>query len=334
MMSKELIHVYRGDYIESIHYGSIAVVNAEGKLLKSAGNPDFKTFFRSSAKPIQALPVVFSGAAGKYNLTPRELAVMCASHSGEKIHIETVRSILQKINVSEDKLSCGVHLPYHRPSAEELIRVAEKPTAIHCNCSGKHSAMLTLCSYYGWDLDNYIDRDHPLQQLMIEIVSDYTDIAREDVWLGIDGCGVPVFGLPLKNMALAFARLSQPESFKDKYFKAANVITDAMYTNPELVGGTDRFCTDLMQATKGKLIGKAGAEAVYCVGIRGQGIGIAVKIEDGNKRGIAAVVMKVLKELGFITEEELEQLDKYRNPIVKNHHMMEIGRLAPEFELE
>ncbi len=332
-MASELVHVYRGQYVESIHYGSVVLVNAQGEVVKSVGDPELKTFIRSSAKPIQALPIIFSGAAEKFSLTSREIAIMCASHSGEDVHVETVRSILHKIGVSEDKLDCGIHLPYHKPSADKLLKAGITPTPIYCNCSGKHSAMLTLCVYYGWDLENYTDINHPLQQLMLDVVSDVTEVPREDIWLGIDGCGVPVFGLPLRNMALGFAKLSQPETLSEKYQEAARFITQAMYSHPLLIGGTDRICTDLMEVMQGKVFAKAGAEAVYCVGFVGQGLGLAVKIADGNSRGRSVVVLKAMEDLGLITAEELAKLEKHRYPVVKNHHQTEIGVIKPAFNM-
>lgn len=333
-MGKELIHVYRGQYVESIHYGSVAVVDAKGTLLKSAGDAYFKTFIRSSAKPIQAMPVIFSGAAEKYGFTVRELAVMCASHSGEAIHVETVRSILNKIGVPEEKLSCGVHAPYHKPTADAMLHAGVQPTSIHCNCSGKHSAMLTLCAFYGWDLDTYIQVEHPVQQMMIDVMSAVAEVPRDDFWLGVDGCGVPVFGLPLYNMALSYARLSQPDTLPVKYQEPARVLTKAMYTEPMLVAGTDRFCTDLMRVMKGKVIAKAGAEAIYCVGFVGLGIGLAVKVNDGGPRGKELVVLKAMEDLGLISQEEMAQLERYRHPEVKNHHQVITGHQEAVFTLE
>lgn len=332
-MASELVHVYRGKYVESIHYGSVAVVNTQGEVVKSVGDPEFRTFIRSSAKPIQALPIIFSGAAEKYNLTTKEIAIMCASHNGEDVHVETVRGILQKIGVPEEKLDCGVHLPYHKPSADKLVKAGIEPTPIYCNCSGKHTAMLTLCAYYGWDVDNYIDINHPLQQLMLDVISDITEVPRDEVWLGIDGCGVPVFGLPLKNMALAYAKLSQPETLPLKYQQAARVITEAMHTYPLMVGGTGRICTDLMEVMDGKVFAKAGAEGVYCVGFVGQGLGLAVKVDDGNSRGRSVVVLKAMEDLGLISAEELAQLETHRHPVVKNHHQTVIGEIKPAFTL-
>lgn len=333
-MGTELIHVYRGSYVESIHYGSVAVVDSDGVLQKWVGDPYFKTFFRSSAKPIQAMPVIFSGAAEQYGFTDRELSIMCASHNGEEIHVETVRGILQKIGVSEEKLSCGVHAPYHKPTAEAMARAGIQPTSIHCNCSGKHSAMLTLCAWYGWDLDTYIQVNHPVQQMMIDVMSEVTEVPREDFWLGVDGCGVPVFGLPLYNMALSYARLSQPETLPETYQEPARILTKAMYTEPMLVAGTDRFCTDLMRVMKGKVIAKAGAEAVYCVGVMGKGVGLAVKVDDGGQRGKELVVLKAMEDLGLITPEELAQLDAYRHPQVKNHHHVITGHQEAIFTLK
>lgn len=333
-MAKELVHVYRGDYLESVHYGSVAVVDVCGTLLHEVGDAYCKTFMRSSAKPIQAMPIIFSGAQDKYNFTSDELAVMCASHNGEDIHVNTVRSILKKIGVAEEKLSCGTHMPYYKPSADALIREGKEPLPVQCNCSGKHSAMLALSAYYGWDMDTYIQVDHPCQQMMIDTMSEVTDVPRDDFWLGIDGCGVPVFGLPLYNMALAYARLSRPDVLSEKYSKPAEILAQAMYTSSMLVAGTGRFCTDLMRVMQGKVVAKTGAEAVYTVGIMDKGIGIAVKVSDGGARGKELVVLKVMEDLGLITQDELAQLDKYRNPIVKNHHQMITGSMKPAFSLK
>lgn len=333
-MGKELVHVYRGDSVESIHCGSVAVVDVKGTLRRSAGDAYFTTFMRSSAKPIQAMPVVFSGAAEKYGFTDRELSVMCASHNGETVHVETVRSVLQKIGVPEEKLSCGVHAPYHKPTADEMLRSGIQPQPIHCNCSGKHSAMLTLCTYYGWDLDAYIQLEHPVQQMMLDVMSDLTDVPRRDFRLGVDGCGVPVFGLPLYNMALSYARLSQPETLPVQYQESARVLTRAMYTEPMLVAGTGRFCTDLMRVMRGKVFAKVGAEAVYCVGFVGLGLGLAVKVDDGGSRGKELVVLKAMEDLGLISAEEIAQLGQYRHPEVKNHRNEVIGHQKAVFTLE
>lgn len=333
-MATELVHVYRGEYVESVHYGSIAVVDASGKLLASAGDPYLKTFIRSSAKPIQAMPIIFSGAHDKYNFTSDELALMCASHNGEELHVNTVRRILQKVGVPEEKLACGVHMPYYKPTTDQMIRDGIDPIPAQSNCSGKHSAMLALSAYYGWDLDTYIQVDHPVQQLMLDVMSDVSELPRDEFWIGIDGCGVPVFGMPLYNMALAYARLTKPETLQEKYRRPAEILTQAMYTSPMLVAGTGRFCTDLMTVMQGKVIAKAGAEAVYTVGIMDKGIGIAIKISDGGPRGKELAMMKALEDLGFINEEEIAQLEKYRYPIVKNNHQMIIGGMKPAFNLK
>ena len=333
-MHKELVHVYRGDFVESIHYGSAAVVDLNGEVMNSVGDPEFKTYIRSSAKPIQVLPVILSGAAEKYGFTPKELAVMCASHSGEDFHTDTVRGILKKIAVEEDSLACGVHKPYHKKTAKALFEAGLEPGKIHCNCSGKHSSMLSLCAHHGWDLNDYVEIDHPVQQLMIDVMSEVCDIPRDDFWLGIDGCGVPVFGLPLKNMALGFARLSKPDAFSSKYDAPIRTITAAMNAHPEQVAGTDRFCTDLMRTMGGKVVAKGGAQAVYCVGFLDKGIGLAVKIADGNSRGRAAVVLKIMEDMGLINEDELNKLDKYRYPKVKNHRKQIVGELKTVFELD
>lgn len=329
-----LVEVTRGDLVESFHNGVISLVHPDGRELTCLGDSKRVTFFRSSAKPIQALPLITSGAFDKYGFTLRELAVMTASHSGEKQHVETVRKILEKIGVREEALLCGVHPPYHKPSALEIYRRGEEPTPIHVNCSGKHSAMLALCRYYDWPIEDYIREEHPVQQLMLDVISEVLEYPRQRIKTGIDGCGVVVFGIPIWKMAHGYAKLASPSYLPEKYQDAARLVVRAMQTYPEMVGGTDRLCTDLMKVTGRKLVAKAGAEAVYCVGILEKDLGLAVKIDDGSSRGMGAVVIEALKQLGLLTAEELQELSQHHRRKVKNHHRMEVGEIRPAFKLD
>lgn len=329
-MSSIVARVYRGELVESIHRGDWVVANAQGEIVSACGDPDKVTYWRSSAKPFQAIPVVESGAAQKFGFTPKEIAVMCASHSGEEYHTEAVARILAKIGLAPEALQCGIHPPVYKPAAERLVEAGGRPSEIHCNCSGKHSGMLALCQYYGWDVANYLDLDHPLQQLTLDKVSRYTGVPKEDIIIGIDGCGVPVFGLPIKNMTLAWARLVNPQGFAGQEQAAMKEVASAMRAHPEMVAGTDRLCTRLMRGFKTEsLVAKAGAEAVYCVGLPEKGLGLAVKIEDGNSRAMPAVVLAILDKLGY-PSASIRELQEYHPLHVRNHRNQVVGKIVPE----
>ncbi len=334
-MSEKLVEVVRGNLVESIHRGDLAVVDHTGRLLYSVGSPREKvTFIRSASKPIQAIPIVTSGAADRYQFTDQELAVFCASHSAEQIHVETVLGILKKIGLADSALQCGRHLPFNKDAANELVRSGKEPTEVHCNCSGKHSGMLALAQHMGWDVSNYLSIDHPVQQAMRQSMATFAGMEAKDIAIGVDGCGVPVFGLPVYNMALAWARLTRPESLDAANAQAAQRITRAMTACPVLVAGTGRLCTGLMTHLNGRLVAKSGAEGVYCVGILEQGIGIAVKIEDGNGRATGPAVIDALRQIGFLTPADLENLKEFHNPITYNHRRDVVGESRAAFTLE
>lgn len=334
-MSEKLVELTRGGVVESIHRGDLAVVDFEGKLLYSVGNPREKSaFIRSSSKPIQAIPVVESGAAARYGLTDQEVAVFCASHGAEDIHVETVLSILQKIGLPESALQCGRHLPLDKVSSEALLKAGEDPREVHCNCSGKHSGMLTLAQHMGWDVSNYLELNHPVQQAMLSAMAKFADIDREDITIGVDGCGVPVFGLPVYNMALAWAQLARPDHFSQETQSAATRIRSAMTKHPRLVAGTGRLCTGLMTALNGRMIAKSGAEGVYCAALLDKGIGLAVKIEDGNGRATGPAIIEALNQMGFLNTDDLNNLKNFHYPTLYNHRHDTIGQSRPVFELK
>lgn len=334
-MSEKLVELTRGRIVESIHRGDLAIVDATGKLLYSVGSPQEKVaFIRSSSKPIQAVPVVESGAIDHFGLTERELAIFCASHSAEPIHVETVRSVLQKIGLSESALQCGKHLPLDKKAAEDLIRQGIEATEVHCNCSGKHSGMLTLAQQMGWDVSTYTDLQNPVQQAMRGVMSRFSGLQPEEIEIGVDGCGVPVFGLPIYNMALAWARLSDPSSMPLPTQQAVARITRAMTAWPQLIAGSGRLCTALMRQLNGRVVSKSGAEGVYCATLLGKGIGIAVKIEDGNGRATGPVIIEALRQLGILTEDDLENLHSFHQPTLYNHRHDVVGTGRPAFTLQ
>lgn len=333
-MSELLVEVTRGNLVESRHQGDIAIVDHTGRILWQIGDPERVTYARSSAKPLQALPLVESGAADYFQMTDEELALCCASHSGEDVHVSRVRAFLQRIGIEESCLQCGAHPPYHAPSYETLLQTGVTPTSIHNNCSGKHAGMLAMAKYLNADLNTYREVDHPLQQLIIRAVSEVCEIDRADIELGVDGCGVPVFGLPIRNLALAFAKFVKPDALPEKRAKAMRRIARAMMTYPNLVAGTERFCTSLMGAGRGSLLGKAGAEGVYCAGVADRGIGLCVKVDDGNARAAYPSIVEALAQANLVAPTVISELESFHHPIVRNHEGTVVGSLRPVFSLQ
>ena len=330
-MSEVLVKVYRSGIVESLHRGSLAVVNKDGELLYYAGDPYYVTYMRSSAKPLQAIPVVESGAIDRYGITERELATIVSSHNGEEIHINAVASILSKIGLDESYLKCGVHPPYSEDARKKLILEGKEPTPIYNNCSGKHSGMLLLAKMKNYPLEEYYKPQHPVQKEVLKVMKYMTEY--DEIKIGVDGCGVPVFGMPLYNMALGYAKFVAPTDLEKGKKEAAERIVHAMQSYPENVAGTKRFDTALMRTTK-KVIGKTGAEGVYCVGVLDKGIGIALKIDDGSGRARSPVIMEILKKLKILSEKELESLKRYHIPLNKNCREEIIGEILPEFTLQ
>lgn len=329
----KLVEVTRGDLVESSHYGVVAIVDSKGNVIASKGNIEYITFMRSAAKPLQAIPVVESGAAEYYGFTLPELAVITGSHNGEEVHQQTVLGILGKLGYKESDLLCGSPKPLHKPTALKLSLENKKTRPLHCPCSGKHCGMLALCAHGNYSLTNYYKLEHPVQQIMLEFAADFAQLPKDSVGIGIDGCGVPVFSMSVKNMALAYANLVNPQRFPLKRQKACRLLAQAMDEYPNLVAGSGRFTTILQRELKGKVIAKDGSEGVFCFGIPQKGWGVAIKIVDGGNRAVAPVVLSILDQLGILTEEEKENLQYYYQPQVKNFRGETIGEIKTIFEL-
>ncbi|MCQ4087046.1 asparaginase [Saccharibacillus sp. JS10] len=329
------VQVTRGEYIESNHSVHIAVVDANGNLLYELGDPHRLTYPRSSMKPFQTVPLIESGAADAYGYGDAEISLSCASHSGEPIHRHTVLDVLSRADLTEDDLQCGTHIPRDGASYRELIREGKELTPVFSNCSGKHSGMLLTAVHLHEDTQNYRELEHPHQQRILSVISDVCDIPVDEIGIGVDGCGVPVHRLPLWQVALGFARLAKPEgTVSELRADALNRIRRGMTTRPEMVAGKNRFDTDLMRVFEGNLVAKVGAEGVQCIGVADRGIGITVKVEDGNERATTVAAMEVLKQLGIGTPQQFEELADYVYAPVLNARQEKIGEIKPNFVLQ
>jgi len=339
--AEPLVEVTRGGITESRHRGHIVAVEPDGTIAAHLGAPETVTYLRSSAKPHQAIPLITSGAADRFGFTERELALACASHSGEPVHTELAASMLKKIGLGPEALKCGVHEPFSHAVAQALREAGEQPNVLQNNCSGKHAGMLALALQLGAPAETYDQPSNPVQLAIGKVVSRFSDIAIENIAVGVDGCGVPVFGITVKAMALMYARLvSPPPEFDEKVRDACARIVQAMTSNPELIGGTtDRLDTEIMRAAKGRLVSKVGAEGVYTVGILPcadwpRGLGLALKIEDGDDhRARPTVVIESLRQLGILADDSLEAVARYAFFPVRNRRGDVVGEVTPEFKL-
>ncbi len=337
-----LVEVTRGSMVESVHRGVIAAVDAEGKTIVSLGNINARTWYRSAAKPFQTIPLIASGAADYFDFTQRELAIITASHSGENIHLEAVNSILQKIGLSEADLLCGAHMPFDEASAKQLRAEGRPPRVLHNNCSGKHSGMLAFAKFINQPTGNYIDPQHPIQRRVREVLASFAGMTEEEIAIGVDGCSAPVFGLSLVEMARSYARLvsARQMDIEPELAIAAERVVDSMVTFPEMIGGSHgRLDTDLMRAAKGAIVSKVGAEGVQLLGVRPcqmypKGLGIAIKIEDGDtRRARDPVVIETLRQLGLLDGDQLEQRFIYSHSVLRNYRKLEVGEVRTCFTL-
>jgi L-asparaginase II len=346
-MSVSLTRVFRGSEIESVHRGSIAVVDARGKLIAFAGDPAARSCLRSAAKPFQAIPLLEYGGIDEYDLTPEEIALTCASHGGEPLHVATAAAMLRKGEFDEEDLLCGAHLPYDEKAAADLRASGELPSPLHNNCSGKHAGMLLATKVMDAPSARYIDAGHPLQELMRSTLADFSGLTAEEIPIGIDGCGVPAFFLSLHRAAYAYARLMSGAI--ERYAESTSIVVDAMTSFPHYVAGNWSITSPLMAAFDGELLAKEGAEGFYTMALSpslcaelterlhlpDDGVlGIALKIEDGSMdRGRNPVILRLLELLGIDLDTRPE-LESWRRWPVHNHAGTLVGEVRAEFELE
>ncbi|AIF50061.1 asparaginase [Pelosinus sp. UFO1] len=325
-MSEVLLHYTRGGKVESVHRADVAVVDVTGKMVWEFGDGKRPMFWRSAAKPFQLLPFVEQGGVEKFKITEEEIAFMVSSHSGEAEHVALAHALLAKIGLTIEALACGPAKPMSSKMAKELMVQKQPFQVVHNACSGKHSGMLALAQMLQVAIAGYTELTHPVQQMMYQAVADSVRMQKETVETGIDGCGVPVFYLPLYNMALAYARLAKPEEGQwGQSEKSVRLIRDAMLAHPHVVAGTKRFDTVLMNVTKGRILAKIGSEAVYCLASVPDGLGVTFKIDDGSYRAVNPAGIAILKKLDLLSSAEYQTLVEQFPPVLKNHRGDVIG---------
>jgi L-asparaginase II len=328
MANPVLVEIHRGDAIESWHRGALAVLNSAGETLVELGDTDRPIYPRSAIKPLQAIPLVESGAAQRFALGDAQISLACASHGGEPVHVQAVQDWLHRLSLDGNDLACGAHPPSYAPAAAALLAQGQPATALHNNCSGKHTGFLTLASHLGAATDGYIERDHATQLAWRDTLRELADDDLSERPQGIDGCGIPLVGIPLHNMALAMARFADPRGLGPVRNEAVKRIQRALTNEPLMMAGTSRLCTETIRLTQGRALIKTGAEGVYTGAVPASGLGIALKIDDGNGRAANCVIAMVLKRFDVLHDDEWRQLQSLACPSIENVAGTTVGSTA------
>ncbi|RWM38808.1 asparaginase [Mesorhizobium sp.] len=329
MTNPVLVEVLRGAVVESAHRGVVSVFDADGKPVLEIGDTARPVFPRSAVKAIQALPLVESGAADAYGFGNRELALACASHSGEPAHVELAMAMLAKAGLDKSALECGAHWPSSHDATIALARAGDLPNALHNNCSGKHSGFLCTCVHSGIAYRGYVKAGHALQEMVRDAMQSVTGAAHDIDHCGTDGCSIPTYAVPLKSFALSFARMATGRGFAPERAKAAKRLLSACMAEPFLVAGTGKADLALMQAAPGRIFVKTGAEGVYCAAIPELGLGIALKCDDGAGRASEVMIAAVLAKLLRSDEALAAKLTEIAHPAIESRIGAKVGSLRP-----
>jgi len=323
----------RSGRVESLHDGFICVTDSDNNIIYSIGDPDARIFLRSSGKPIYAVAYVNSGLIEKYNISLKELAIMCSSHEGQAFHRRIILSILKKIGLSEKDLDCGHKYPENQKVHDTLVMLCKRPDPIFSNCSGKHAAFLALCRFYNYPVINYTNPDHPVHNLIRKTMAELLECDENEVIAGKDGCSLPTYFLTLQQAAWLYARLGLGYEGKRKYKDCFGLIKKAMTEYPHVIRGNNTFCTDLINYSNGRVIGKIGAEGIYCMSIPEKRLGVCIKISDGHPWSSYPVAVKVLEELEVLDAATVRKLEKWSLPAVKDDKGNTLGYIHPTFSL-
>ena len=328
-----LIELTRNGIQECLHLGALAVTDTQGRVLAHVGNPHWLCFTRSTLKAMQALPLLHQGGVAHFGLVAPELAMLCASHNGEDMHVEQIDALLRKSGSRTAQLRCGCHVPYRFTFFDRPMPEGFAFDQRHHNCSGKHSGFLAYCVQHGLPTDRYTDVDHPLQQHIRQAVAHVAGLSEEDLGLGIDGCSAPNYAMPLSRLARSYARLAQPEA-DGLYGASLKALGEAMQAHPELVSGTDRNDADFMRAGRGDWVSKVGADGVQVVGSRSRGQALAIKVMDGNKAALFAATVEALDQLGWLDAQQRQALAPWRAQVLLNVAGQPVGERRSLFKLQ
>lgn len=329
-----IVRVFRGASVESAHYGAAAVVDADGKLIASVGDPELVTYSRSSLKPFQALPTITRGAVEKFGFRARNIAVMCGSHNGEERHVQAAAEILAAIGCDEFDLNCGVHEPYFYRLTGTPPPPGKRFSQLYNNCSGKHSGILTLCRLLNVPVAGYLDIDHPAQAEIRSYIVAMTGLSEDKLHWGIDGCSLPNYAMPIHILATAFARLATHRGPDQASSRAMATIVGAMRSEPAMVSGIGRYDLALAETAGDRLVCKVGGEAIECIALTDRGWGITVKVADGGIRALGVATTAILRQLDVLTSAEVDRLQPFAEPCLTNHRKIIIGHIRPAVRLK
>lgn len=331
-MDTVLVKEYRADILECVHNGHICIVNEQGSIQAYAGDPEYVAFTRSSAKPMQAIPSIRGGLADHYGLTDKEIAIMTASHRAEPAHTEVLEGFARKVNISEAYMVCASSWPLDEKNKEALLRDQRNKSKWFHNCSGKHYGMLAYCQMKGYPLLGYDQPEHPLQQEILQTVSYLSGLAPSDIRLGTDGCGLPVFAMPLRALATAYMKLASPDLIEDEPTKRAVIrITEAMHASPYMVAGNQKVDTLLLEDDN--IVAKGGFKGVYCLGLKKERLGISFKIADGSEEEWGWVAESILEQIGYSNKTTIDRLKSAYPKDLCNDEGLKVGRVETAFML-
>src|SRR5882672_10748727 len=330
MSNPVLVEVLRGPLVESRHRGAVCVMDADGGTVFSLGDVAAPVYPRSAVKPLQALPLVESGAADRYGFGDEELALACASHGGEPAHVEVAARMLARAGLDATALECGAHWPSHQPSSQALARSGGAPSALHNNCSGKHAGFVCVACAAGIDHRGYVGADHVVQREVRAAVEDLTGVGLGADVCGIDGCSIPTWAVPLTALAHAFAKFGTGRGLAPERAKAAARLRAACAAQPYYVAGTGRFCTEIMKRFGARVLVKTGAEGVFCGALPAQGLGIAIKCDDGGTRAAEVTMAAMIARYLPMPEDERAALARFVRPTLRNWNGAEVGGLRPD----
>ena len=320
--------VYRGALIESKHKAVCVVKNISDKDVLSTNNNNLPVYPRSAIKIFQALPFISSNAHILFNLTKKNIAISCSSHAGEPEHIYVLKEWLEKIGISLKQLKCGIHNPLDEQSSNNIFLSGKNPTQLHNNCAGKHLAMISGCLANKMEIDNYIDFNHPYQKLIRQSLERFMQLEIQNKYIGTDGCGVPQYAFPLTNIASSMINLIKEKEKRTKYSNTINIILSAIIKFPILIGGHNRFDSEVIKITKGRLFCKGGAEGVLIFADFTKKIGGVIKILDGNNRAIPSIAMQIFLKLKLLSENEINKLKNWTTQSLFNHSKKNVGKIT------